>query len=85
MIEDDIVIRAIVGVLDAGRRTLGDDAIKVANELTGLHVRGNGEIVVSGDALKTLGNLCRALEKSMRGRIVIDIEVRLNLHNQNTE
>ena len=36
-------------------------------------------IVVTGDAYNIIGELCRALEMAMRGNIVVDIEVRLNL------
>ena len=32
-----------------------------------------------GDVYKIMGSLCRKYEKAMEGRIVVDIEVRLNL------
>ena len=79
MIEDNITIHTISGIIDAGKRIVGEDAIKAANEVDGLKVSGNGEIVVTGDAHKITGDLCRALEKAMRGKIIVDIEVRLNL------
>ena len=44
MIEDDITIHLIAGIIDAGRRIIGEDAIKAANEVKGLDVRANGEI-----------------------------------------
>ena len=52
---------------------------KAANEVEGLKVSANGEIVVTGDAYKIIGDLCGALEKALRGKIVVDIEVRINL------
>ena len=63
----------------AGRRIMGDDAIKTANEVNGLRVKTNGELVVSGELHKIVGDLCRSFEKAMRGQLVVDIEVRLNL------
>ena len=79
MIEDDIAIHTIAGIIDAGRRILGEDAIKAANEIEGLDVSSNGEIVVTGEDYKIIGELCRAFEKAMRGKLVVDVEVRLNL------
>ena len=79
MIDDDIAIHLIAGIIDAGRRILGEDAIKTANEVQGLDVRSNGELVVTGDCNKIVASLCSALEKAMRGSIVVDVEVRLNL------
>lgn len=80
MIEDDIAIHLIAGIIDAGRRILGEDAIKAANEVEGLDVRSNGEIVVTGsEDYKIIGDLCRAFEKAMRGKLVVDVDVRLNL------
>ena len=79
MIEDAIAIHTIAGIIDAGRRIVGEDAIKVANEVNGLDVRVNGEVTVTGEFYKIIGELCRALEKALRGKLVVDIEVRLNL------
>ena len=79
MIEDDVAIHLISGIIDAGRRIIGEGAIKTANEVEGLNVRANGEIVATGDVYKIIGDLCRAYEKAMRGRLVVDVEVRLNL------
>lgn len=79
MIEDDIAIHTISGIIDAGKRILGEDAIKAANDVGGLNVKSNGELVVTGECNKVIGELCRAFEKSMRGTLVVDIEVRLNL------
>ena len=80
MIEDDIAIHLIAGIMESGRRILGEDAIKAANEVEGLDVRPNGEIVVTGsEDYKIIGDLCRAFEKAMRGKLVVDVEVRLNL------
>ena len=79
MIEDEITIHLIGGIIDAGRRIMGDDAIKSANEVNGLNVRTNGEVVVTGEAYKIVGELCQIYEKAMRGKLVVDIDVRLNL------
>lgn len=79
MIEDEVAIHTIAGIIDGGRRILGIDAIKAANEVNGLEVGVNGEIVVTGEVYKIVGDLCRAFEKAMRGQLVVDIEVRLNL------
>ena len=79
MIEDDIAIHLIAGIIDAGRRIIGEDAIKTANEVDGLDVRSNGELVVTGEVYKIIGDLCRAYEKALRGRLVVDVDVRLNL------
>ena len=79
MIEDDIIIHLIAGIIDAGRRMIGDDAIKTANEINGLKANPNGELVITGDCTKIIGELCRAYEKAMRGNLVIDVEIRLNL------
>ncbi len=79
MIEDDITIHLLSGIIDAGRRIIGEDAIKTANGVEGLHVRSNGEIVVTGDPSKIMGNLCREFEKAFRGKLVVDVDVRLNM------
>ena len=79
MTEEDIAIHLITGIIDAGRRIIGEDAIKTANEIEGLNVRSNGEVVVTGDAYKIIGSLCSTYEKAMRGKVVVDIDVRLNL------
>lgn len=79
MIEDDIAMHLIAGIIESGRRILGEDAIKAASEVDGLDVRSNGEIVVTGEDYKIIGDLCRAFEKAMRGRLVVEVEVRLNL------
>ena len=79
MIEDDIVIHLIAGIIDAGRRIIGDAAIKAANEVEGLSVGSNGEIVATGDCNKIIGSLCREYEKALKAKIVVDVEVRLNL------
>ena len=79
MREDEIAIHLIAGIIDAGRRIIGENAITTANEVEGLDVRANGEIVVTGDAYKIIGTLCREFEKALNGKLVIDIEVRLNL------
>ena len=79
MIEDDIAIHTISGIIDGGERIVGGAAIKAANEVEGLKVSANGEIVVTGDSYKIIGDLCRTLEKALRGKIVVDIEVRINL------
>ena len=48
--------------------------------MEGLDVRSNGEIVVTGsEDYKIIGDLCRAFEKAMRGKLVVDVDVRLNL------
>ena len=79
MIEDDIAIHLIAGIIDAGRRIIGENAIKTANEVDGLDVRLNGEIVITGEVYKIIGSLCREFEKALRGKLVVDVEVRLNL------
>lgn len=79
MIDDDIAIHLIGGIIDAGKRILGDDAIKAANDVEGLNVRSNGELVVTGEYSKIISGLCSALEKATRGHLVVDVEVRLNL------
>ena len=79
MIDDDIAIHLIGGIIDAGKRILGDDAIKAANEVNGLKVSSYGELVVTGEYSKIIADLCSALEKAMRGHLVVDVEVRLNL------
>ena len=79
MIEDEIAIHLITGIIDACRRIIGENAIKTANEVEGLDVRSNGELVVTGDVYKTIGTLCREFEKALNGKMVVDIEVRLNL------
>ena len=79
MIEDDIEIHLIAGIIDAGRRIVGESAIKAANEVEGLTVGSNGEIVVSGDCNRVIGELCRMFEKALKASIVVDVEVRLNL------
>lgn len=79
MIEDDIAIRTITGIIDGGRRIIGESAIKTANDVEGLDVSSNGEVVVTGEFYKIIGNLCREYEKAMSGKVVVDISVRLNL------
>ena len=79
MIEDDIAMHLITGIIDACRRILGEDAIKTANDVPGLDVRSNGELVVTGDAYKIIGLLCKEFEKALHGKLVVDVEVRLNL------
>ena len=79
MIEDDIAIRTILGIIDGGKRIVGESAIKAANDVTGLKVSGNGELVVTGEFYKIIGDLCGALEKALGGKLVVDVEVRLNL------
>lgn len=79
MIEDSIAISLIAGIINAARRNIGDDAIRAANEVPGLAVNGNGEIVLTGEFFKIVGDLCRSLEKAMRGSIVVDLDVRMNL------
>lgn len=79
MIEDEVAIHIISGIIDGGKRILGDESIKVANEVEGLTVKPNGELVVTGEVYKIIGDLCRAFEKAMRGQLVVDVEVRLNL------
>ena len=79
MIDDDIAIHLIGGIIDAGKRILGDGAIKAANEVEGLDVRPNGELVVTGEYTHIIAGLCSAFEKTMRGHLVVDVEVRLNL------
>ena len=37
MIEDEIAIHTITGIIDGGRRILGEDAIKTVNEVDGLN------------------------------------------------
>lgn len=77
--EDDLAVHLIAGIIDAGKRIIGDDAINAANAVEGLDVRSSGEIVVTGEDYKIIGDLCRAYEKQMRGRLVLDVKVRLNL------
>jgi hypothetical protein len=79
MIEDTITIHLISGMIDAARRIIGDSAVKAANEVEGLVVSSNGEIVVTGDVLKIIGSLCSVLEKALKAKLVVDVEVRLNL------
>ena len=80
MIEDKIVMATIQGIIDAGRKILGDDAAtKAAAEVEGLDVMSGGGIAVTGDGLKIISELCKAYEKAVQGKIMVDIEVRLNL------
>ena len=60
MIEDDITIHLIAGIIDGCRRILGENAIKTANEVDGLDVRSNGEIVVTGEVPDVVPYLARA-------------------------
>ena len=85
MIEDDIAIHVIGGIIDACRRIIGENAIKTANEVDGLDVRSNGEIVVTGDDVYTIiGSLCGEYEKALHGRVVVDVDVRVNLRKRGT-
>lgn len=79
MDEDEIAIRLLGGIVSAARSILGDDAIKHANEVGGLRVRQTGEVVVSGEVLRIVGLLCREYEKALKGRLVLDVDVRLNI------
>ena len=79
MTENDISMHIISGIIDAGKRIVGEGAIKAANEVEGLKVNANGEIVVTGEFNKIIGELCRTYEKALQGRLVVDVEVRLNL------
>ena len=38
-----------------------------------------GELVITGDCSKIIGELCSVFEKVMRGNTVADLDVRLNL------
>ena len=79
MIEDDVAIHLIAGIIDAGWGIIGEDAIEAANEVTGITVSSIGELVITGDCSKIVGDLCRAYEKVLRGKLIVDVEVRLNL------
>ena len=69
-----------MGRQDQVRGAIVPDATKAASEVQGLDVRPNGELVVTGDYNKVIADdLCSALEKAMRGHLVVDVEVRLNL------
>lgn len=83
MTEDDIGIRLASGIIHAAGRIMGEDAIKVANEVQGLAVRTNGEIVVTGEVYTIIGNLCSVYEKALKGKLVVEVDVRLNLRRGN--
>ena len=74
-----ITVTLILGILDGARRVIGDDAIKIANEVEGLKVTPKGEIVVAGDGLQILKKLVKAYEDELHGEVILDLEVRVNV------
>ena len=74
-----ITVTLILGILDGARRVIGDDAIKIANEVEGLKVSSNGEIVVTGDGLQILKKLVKNYENELHGEIILDLDVRMNV------
>ena len=74
-----ITVTLILGILDGARRVIGDDAIKIANEVEGLKVTPKGEIIVTGDGLQMLKKLVKAYEDELHGEIILDLEVRMNV------
>ena len=74
-----ITVTLILGILDGARRVIGDDAIKTANEVEGLKVTSNGEIIVTGDGLQILKKLLKVYEEALHGEIILDLDVRMNV------
>ena len=74
-----ITISLILGVVDGAKRIIGEDAVKTANNIEGLRVMSTGEIIVTGNGMKILEQLWKAYEADLKGEIIPDIEVRLNV------
>ena len=62
-----------------------DDAVRIANEVPELSVKPNGEVVVTGECGKITAGLCAGYEKALRGSVLPDIEVRLNVLSNRRE
>jgi hypothetical protein len=82
-----ITITLILRLIDGAKRILGDDAIKIANNIKGLDVSPNGEVVITGDGLQLLKQLLKQYEEAVQGEIILDLDVRVNFRKyvNNTE
>jgi hypothetical protein len=82
-----ITITLILRLIDGAKRILGDDAIKIANNIKGLNVNPNGEVVITGDGLQLLKQLLKQYEEAVQGEIILDLDVRVNFRKyvNNTE
>ena len=73
-----ITITLILRLIDGAKKILGDDAIKIANNIKGLDVSPNGEVVIAGDGLQLLKQLLKQYEEAVQGEIILDLNVKVN-------
>lgn len=80
-----ISLNLIAGILSSAKRIMGDDAIKIANEVEGLKVTPVGEIIITQSSDRIIKKLVKSYEGELQGEIIVDIDVRMNVKSNGTK
>ena len=80
MEEADILVQIISNIIKSAKSAgLGNDAVKIANHVSGLTVNPDGGITITGNALQILGDLIGEYEKAMKAKLSTEVKVILHL------
>ena len=76
MEEADILVQIISNIIKSAKSAgLGNDALKIANDVEGLTVSPDGGITVTGNVQKILGDLIREYGEAMNAKLSLEVKV----------
>ena len=76
----ELAIKLILPLVKRARRIIGEDAVKIANDIPGLEVTADEGIEVTGDGIVIYEKLLKAYNEKLHGNLVLELKAEFHVY-----